>query len=356
MIEGRPAFHTEGMRRIFFPLKSGVELFDDPASPEAVTRAKEAAVLYDEVIFEDGLYDVAITPQGSTNFWTPPSQMTPERLDLSRRGRKVGEPMTVAMGKQSAAGRPAEEMSVFLQGKISASYVSEYYTGIIQELAKFEPPWARKVTIGGSDNARELGQEAYEAIKALNYSDLGDQGLMPDTDSFLKAFIYQSFNRDGVLAAGMEASFSVTPMFAPMVSHRGLQPELAGSEALSVLVPDLTKVPWEAVVEYREHAGSSEARDRLREFERLAQEEEPEGAYEFLRKISQEVNKAYRAAMLDLAPSFPEELAKEILLTAVSIVSVIGPVVEKAASLTSSAREARACNRSWVAALMKLQS
>jgi hypothetical protein len=343
------------MRRIFFPLKSGVELFEDSSSPEAITRAKEASVLYDEVIFEDGLYDVAITPQGSTNFWTPPSQMTPERLEQSRRGRKVGEPLTLAMGKQRAAGLPAEEMSIFLQGKISAIYVSEYYSGIIQELAKFEPPWARKVTIGGSDSARELGQPAYNAIKELNYSDFGDQELMPGTDSFLKSFIYKSFNRDSVLAAGMEASFSVTPLFAPMVAHRGLQPELAGSEALNVLVPDLTKVPWEAVVEYREHPGSSEARDRLREFERLAQEEEPEDAYEFLRKVSQEVNKAYRAAMVDLAPSFPEELAKEILLTAVSTISVIGTPVEKTASLISEAKEARAFNRSWIAALMTMQ-
>ncbi len=128
------------MRRIFFPLKSGVELFEDPTSPEAVTRAKEAAVLYD--------------------FWTPPSQMTPERLEHSRRGPRVGEPLTLAMGKQRAVGQPAEEMSVFLQGEISASYVSEYYSGIIQELSKFEPPWARKVTIGGSDSAQELGEAA----------------------------------------------------------------------------------------------------------------------------------------------------------------------------------------------------
>ena len=263
--------------------------------------------------------------------------------------------MTLAIGQQQAAGQPAEEMSVFLHGEISASYVSEYYTGIIQELAKFEPPWARKVTIGGSDNAQELGHEVYAAIRELNFSDLGDQDLLPDTDSFLKSFIYQSFNRDSLLAAGMEASFSVTPMFTPMVSRRGLQPELAGSEALSVLVPDLTKVPWEAVIEYREHAGSSEARDRLREFERLAQEEEPEDAYDFLRKVSQEVNKAYRAAVVDLAPSFTEELAKEILLTAVSTVSVIGPPVEKMASLISEARAARAFNRSWIAALMKMQ-
>jgi hypothetical protein len=343
------------MRRIFFPLKSGVELFEDRSSPEAVTRAKEAAVIYDEVIFEDGLYDVTITPEGSTNFWTPPSQMTPDRLEHSRRPVKIGEPLTLAVGVERSPDQAAEQMSVIFQGAISASFASEYYSGIIQELSKFEPSWARKVVIGGSDAARELGQDAYDAIRHLNFLDLGDRDLMPDTDTFLRSFIYQSFNRDSVIAAGMDASFCVTPLFAPMVAHRGLQPELAGSEALSILVPELTKVPWEAVVEYREHPGSSEARDRLREFERLAHEEEPEDAYEFLRKVSQEVNKAYRAAMVDLAPSFPEELAKEILLTAVSTVSVIGPVVEKAASLTSAAREAREFNRSWIAALMKVQ-
>ncbi len=45
-------WRNEGMRRIFLPLRTSVELFDDPTSPQATTRAKQAAVLYDEVIFE----------------------------------------------------------------------------------------------------------------------------------------------------------------------------------------------------------------------------------------------------------------------------------------------------------------
>lgn len=336
-------------------MRTGVELFEDRSSPEAVTRAKEAAVLYDEVIFEDGLLDVTITPNGSTSFWTPPSQMTSERLEHSRRPVQLGGPLTLAIGAEKAPGEPAAQMSVVFQGDIRASYASEYYSGIMQELASFEPPWARKVVIGGSDSSHALGQEVHGAIRRLNFSDLGDQTLLPKTEGFLKSFIYQSFNRDSVLAAAMEASFSVTPLFAPMVVHRGFEADLGGSEALAVLVPDLSSVPWEAVIEFREHPGCAEARDRLREFERLAQEDEPDSAYAFMRRVSQEVNKAYRLAVADLAPSLPEELAKEILLTAVSMVSVIGPSVEKAASLTAAAREARQFGHSWIAALMKIQ-
>ncbi len=343
------------MRRIFFPLKTGVELFEDRDSPEAVTRAKEAAVLYDEVIFEDGLYDATITPNGSTNFWTPPSQMTPDRLRGTRRPIKLGGSMYLAMGAERTPGEPAEQMSIIFEGRVSARYVSEFYSGIIQDLAEFEPSWARKVTVGGSDTAAALGDEIYQVIRRLNFEDLGDRDLMSGVEGFLRDFIYQSFNRDSVLAAALEASFNVTPLFAPMVAHRGVQPDLAGSEALAVLVPDLSIVPWEAVIEYREHPGSAEARERLREFERLAQEDEPETAYDFLRKVSQEVNRAYRAAMVDLAPSLPEGIVREILLTAISTVSVVGPVVEKAASLGAAALDAQRFNRSWIAALMTVQ-
>src|ERR1700761_7043227 len=96
------------IRKVFFPLRSAVELFADPRSPDAVTKAKEAAVLYDELIFEDGLLDVSITPNGSANFWNPPDAMTPELLDRSRRINVVGSPMTLAIGTEAEPGVPAE--------------------------------------------------------------------------------------------------------------------------------------------------------------------------------------------------------------------------------------------------------
>jgi hypothetical protein len=177
---------------------------------------------------------------------------------------------------------------------------------------------------------------------------------MPDKDAVLKPLLYKSFNRDCVVAAALESSFTVTSMFSPMLAHRGVEPEYAGTEALSVLVPNLGAAPWETVVEFREHRGSVEARAQLREFERLAAEQEPRDAYDFLKKVSQEVNRAYRAAVEELAPSLPEAMAKELLLTAISLTSVIGPVIEKLVALTETAAEAWTFNRSWIAALMKL--
>ncbi len=55
---------VRGQSRMLFPLRTGVELFSDPAMSAAVARAKQAAILYDEVVFETELYEVSIAEIG----------------------------------------------------------------------------------------------------------------------------------------------------------------------------------------------------------------------------------------------------------------------------------------------------
>ena len=342
------------IRKVFFPLRSAVELFADPRSPDAVTKAKEAAVLYDELIFEDGLLDVSITPNGSANFWNPPDAMTPELLDRSRRINVVGSPMTLAIGTEAEPGVPAEEMQVFVDGEVSNAYLAEFHTGILDELASLEPDWVQTVAIGGQKQPGFVGDPVYEAIRRLNFTDFTDKELMPDIERFLRSFIYESFNRDATVAAALDASFTSTQLFAPMIEHGGAEPDRAGSEALSLIVGDVGTLPWEAVLEFRDHKGSREARDQLREFERLAIESEPQDAYEYLRRIAFEVNGGFRAAVEELAPKLPEELAKQVFLGAVATVSVVGAPVAAVAGAVSSVSESRAFSRSWISAVMVL--
>lgn len=344
---------SAGISRILFPLRTGVELFEDATSPAAPTRAKEAAVLYDELIFESGLFDTTVSDAGSTSFWIPSDDLTEERLRDTRRPVPLGSPMTFSIGKQEHQGVPAEQMEVAFSGPISARYASEFHSGILDELEQFDPDWVKVLELGGSKNPGALGDPTYEAIRQRNFSELGKKELMPDTDQFLRSFIYESFHRDSVIAASLEASLNVTPLFSPMIEEAGFRPEHPGDEALSIIVPNIGSLPWEAVVGFREHHGSEEARAQLREFERLATEQEPQDAYDFLKAVSAEVNRGFMATVKELAPNLPEELAKEALLLGVSVVSVIGGPI---ASVASTVSETRAFNRSWVAALMKLQA
>ena len=93
---------------------------------------------------------------------------------------------------------------------------------------------------------------------------------------------------------------------------------------------------------------------RLRELERLAIEAEPRDAYDFIRKVGHEVNRAYAAALDDLAPNLSEEMAKQVLLNGVAIVSVIRAPIAALAGAASEVSASRAFRRSWVAAVMFL--
>ena len=346
--------NADAIRRIFFPLRSAVELFSEPRTPDAVTKAKEAAVLYDELIFEVGLLDVSITSNGSTSFWNPPQSMTPELLERTRQIDAAGSPMVFAFGVEQEPGVPAERMQVAFEGQVTNSYLAEFHTGVMDDLAPFEPDWVRTVDVGREPKPGLPGDPLHDAIGRMNFADFTDRDLMPDVNRFLRSFIYESFNRDATVATALKASFTATPLFWPMIARGGVEAEAAGAEALAVVVGDMGALPWEAVLDFRDHVGSREARERLREFERLAIESEPRDAYDYIRKVGHEVNRAFAAAVEDLAPSLPEELAKEVLLNGVAMISVIGAPIAVLAGAASDVSALRAYKRSWISAVMSL--
>jgi hypothetical protein len=338
----------------YFPLRSSVEWFLDPTSPTAVTKVKEAAVLFDRLYIETGLLDVTITPTGSMQWWSPPDRLTPELLKDTRRPIALGEDVVFAVGAQEAPGVPAKEMRAIVSDKLSARYLAEFHTGILDELDRLKPDWARPVTTGGADLPQST--PVGKAIWQLNWEDFRASDLLPEADYELKSFIYKSFNRDLVVAADLGATFSITKLFAPMLARRGLVAQASGAEALSIVVPNIGGLPWEAVAEFRDHPGSTEARAKLIEFERRAAEDEPEDAYDWLKSVSQQVNDAYAAALADTAKSIPEEMAKEALLQGVAFIPAVGPIASASSSVAETLKEIMRERRTWFAALWQLKN
>ena len=128
-----------------------------------------------------------------------------------------------------------------------------------------------------------------ERIAALNFEDFRDHGLMRDHDQWVRDFVYKSFNRDSTVAAALGSAFSLTPVFEPMLRRRGVAAESGGVESLGMIVPNVGGLPWEAVVEFRDHPGSQEARAKLREFDERAAQGDAEAANAYLRAVAQEV-------------------------------------------------------------------
>ena len=115
-------------------------------------------------------------------------------------------------------------------------------------------------------------------------------------------------------------------------------------------------LPWEAVVEFRDHPGSQEARAKLREFDERAAQGDAEAANAYLRAVAQEVTDMLFRVIDDQRKGLPEQMADEAIKTAVSFVPVVGPAVELTASVAQAVIDDQRFKRSWIAALMQLRA
>lgn len=340
---------------LYFPLRTSVELFGDRRTPDAITRAKQAAVLYDDLLFDVGLLEVHVLDAGSWMWWTPPHQLSDERLEGTRDPIAPGTPISFGAAVQPGPGIPAPGPGrTILQGKVLLDYAAEFHTGILDELARFEPDWVHLLETGGTDTPNV--PKLRELVNALNFRDLRDHDLMADRTNWERSWIYKAFNHDSVIATSLGAGFNVTPVFEPLLNRNGGRPDLAGAHALEVQVPNVGALPWEAIVEFRNHPGNEQARQKLREFEETAAASEPRDAEEFFLRMNQEMARASQQAFAEFMPKMPETVAKEVGKTLVALIPVVGPFIEKGATAAEMVAQTLSGRRSWLAALMELRS
>jgi len=341
------------MSALFFPLRTSVELFENRTSPEAVTRAKEGAILFDRLIFEAGLLDVTISDAGAPQMWLPPGHITPQHLANSRKVIPVGAPVQVVIQQQagpggSLVGQPHTMMS----GSVAAQYIAEFHSGILADLAQFNPDWVEEVTI---PHTLSTSSPEGQAIMRLNHRDGFDSSLMPGLNTFQRGYIYKSFNRDAVMAAGLDATFNVTDLFSPMLARGRVAPYTAGAEALDYAVPNVGALPWEAIMEFRDHPACEDARGKLREFEERALATEPGDLVTFSKEVGREVVKGYEAAYRDLLPNLPEQLQEETAKALFGLIPVVG-TFEGLIGMGQAVAQSMQNRRTWIAALMRLRS
>jgi hypothetical protein len=340
------------MTRAYLPLRSSVEWFENPESPEPVTRAKQAAVLYDEVVFEDGLLDASLTTQGSFVHYLHPGSFTEEDIRRVRRAPGAGEGFEIKIGIQPLANEPAppESMISFIRGQYTAKYTAEWRTGVIDALKEFRPSWAAMLEMPDERLSEVgLGQVVAQLAQEL------EADAVAASDPIQRSFIVQSFSRDVAVAASMDATLQVTAMFEPLLAAEAKSLSVAadpsGRTALGIVVPNVASLPWEAIVEFRDHAGSQEARTKLREVEERVHSGDPADVDEFRRRVSIEVTDLMFSAISELRGSVGKDLAKEALNTSVSWI----PFASNIASAAEMAVEAIQRRRSWHAALLKIR-
>jgi hypothetical protein len=334
------------MSRAYFPLRSSVELFADPTSPEPVARAKHAAILYDDIAFEIGMFEASITEQGSMTNYRPPNMITEEDRRHARRVIAEGEGVAVNVRVEGM-----DEIQ-FFSGPLVASYAAEWHAGVIDELLKLKPSWAKQIYMPDETlQAEGLGPLVQEIKGSLEHANPATRA-----DLVHRNFVIDAMSRDAAVAVGLQASVFVTSLFRPILSGlEGISPDRQGLAALEIVVPGVAGLPWEAIGEFREHPGSQEARDKLRSIEgrALADGDEP---HDFDTRVAQEITHDLFAAIEELKGSVTKKIAREAANTGVSLIPFAGAFLGPGASLAETIAETVKDRRSWHAALIQLRT
>jgi hypothetical protein len=241
-------------------------------------------------------------------------------------------------------------MRTLIHTEIAANYAAEWHTGVTDELEALRPDWAAPL-----DGEQLLAEQdgLKDEIRQLKWSLEG--AAARSDNSFHRGFVIDAFSRDAVIAAAMGAAVQVTSLFEPLLP--GLPDTVAdhpGLLSLQVAVPGIDQLPWESICEFREHAGSEEARGRLRDAEERVAAEAISDPVAFAVRVSQEITDDLFAAMGELHGSLPKKLVKEGVNAGISLLPVVGTFasgVSIAETLADSAKHAR----TWHAAVMKLR-
>lgn len=327
-----------------------MELFADPTSVKASVRAKEGAVLFDEVYFEAGMVTATVGEGGNFVMYRPGHELGPDDLADTRRLYSPGEGFSVAVGTETTPGVAAKKMQPILQTKVVKSYAAEWHTSAINELAALEVDWARFGNLG-DDEMQKLAAPINQATRLFR-----EQAKTIDLPHSQTEFAATALAEDAVVAARIGAAINVTSLFAPLIEQSGRDDEATGSTALGIVVPDLGQLPWEAIAEYRAHPASGEARAKLREFEQRALDAEPGESREFLSGVAAAITADLMAALAETRVDIWKAVGSEAIKTAVSFVPIFGPMIGPATGIAEALGERSEQGAAWYFALMKLRS
>lgn len=381
------------LSRALFTLPTGIEAVGGKTDLRAIARAKQASVLFDEIVVESGLRVVEIGVQGVVGtFQRGAAGLSKTFLHEVRslaEDAQYGVAVVVTddhVEIHIGTDIPRMDDARYFEQAVVARYVGDYHTGILDELADFGADWVRVVSV-----TRTPGETADVADERL--ARLGNDGpcdlssvieLTPDEAKRLAASLGTALEEIGAeepnepseIVAPQEAMLAadladdvklgdelraipaLSGAFSTVAADRGVPIGLPGAESLGFVVPNVSVVPWEAIATFRDHPGAQEARAHLREFEKEAVAGERDQSAEFVRATARAVSDGLLGAAKDLAPSLPDDLRSPLLGTAVGFIPIMGQYASLAISMGDMISAIRAHEKfegSWLAAVFELR-
>ncbi|MBU1469516.1 MAG: hypothetical protein KJ723_02375 [candidate division Zixibacteria bacterium] len=227
------------MSKVFFPLRSNVEYFQNPDLRNSILdRLKHSILLYDEIVIEDGTYVAEITESGSYCPYFPPGTL-PEHERLIVHERDI-EPGRMQVGIQV---KGQNEIATIMDGNTIARYKIDFHE-FMKQVDLESCDFIRLVSV---DKDR-FPKQAQKAIKDSSRRDKYALTKIHQS-TYLRNVYIENLNHDIVLSMLLNAAVVLDRKHSDVLrmkcaNDKDLQAhqnpeEIALRQLLSIVVPDL---------------------------------------------------------------------------------------------------------------------
>jgi len=241
------------LRRVFFPLKSNIAWFrGDELRKEINNRIKQAVLLYDQLLIEDGTFEANVLKVGSSSFYLPPGCVPPDRR-LIEFERDLA-PTTITLSIQPHG---KSQKTPLLHGETTQRFKVDYFT-IFKNLDLSSCDFIKLIVVPRN----EFPQEAKSIIAQSTSRDKA-RFTSFHKSQFLNDLIIKNLNNDLVTSIWLRSAVVLDSMHHDLLKKKCLLPQEAFKffpikeeavlrELFSVTVPDFDQLSLQEVIALRQ--------------------------------------------------------------------------------------------------------
>lgn len=356
--------YTEGSARainpsrIFFPLRSNVEMFQAATGYVALQeRIKIASLLFDEVILEGGVYKLQMTDRGALDFRIPreglgkgvTDQTVAETRQQFEALQQLEAPsLRVTIQPSDGSGEPR----LLFDGPTTAMYFSEFQTAV-SDLKGLDTPWLIWL-----DDDPVRFPEFSELVRQLCDDDYRASVGEVIPNRRIRDQLLKSLNHDLVLTTMVDAFISTDPIHAHLMSAKLERLGFLASTRLAIVntyMPSVRDVPWDEINDLRSDPGMWDFRRVVGEIEGQIMELPQDATSADVReRIQSEWNKEMADAWTAVLPSFRQiavETAESLLL---DFVNIAMPFLGTGIDFARDMNNLRTSRTSWLSVFIRL--
>lgn len=239
------------MTTIYFPFRTNVHYWDlDALELNLESRIKLSALIYDDLIFDNGAYEAIIGPEMSTEFLIPTMDQVPDGFLDDELPREGGE-FAIQFGEFSMSS-PAQRRYRLC------------YRKMLDDIGITDFDWIGFINVA----LKEKGENAVKKLAEQDLSIFHDGEL---ETYFVNSYILKSINHDFFIGNMFDWDMNLDPMHEVYLrqklelfsANNRDENSLVDFDLVFPRLPDLSLVSWDEIIDARNNPTAVEFRQRF---------------------------------------------------------------------------------------------